>query len=195
MGDCVELVAGLAASQNMLCVEAPSSSRPSASRIDGEDTADKFGFIGSGDNWGECGKCGMPFYTDIHQSRHSCTISPEAVQAQRKVIDTLPAEIESALDESGRLPKFATRLPFPCGPFVVFGDADNPQGLAINALTIRGVPFSSQLLSAIDDIDGAFFQPLYLFGPDEAMFHNVTQGYLATNWLTGVKEVSHLDLQ
>jgi hypothetical protein len=137
----------------------------------------------------------MPFYTDIHQSRHSCTISPEAVQAQRKVIDTLPAEIESALDESGRLPKFATRLPFPCGPFVVFGDADNPQGLAINALTIRGVPFSSQLLSAIDDIDGAFFQPLYLFGPDEAMFHNVTQGYLATNWLTGVKEVSHLDLQ
>jgi hypothetical protein len=137
----------------------------------------------------------MPFYTEIHQSRHSCTISPEAVQAQCEVIDTLPAEIESALDESGRLLGFATRLPFPCGPFVDFGDADNPQGLAINALTILGVPFSSQLLSAIDDIDGAFFQPVYLFGPDEAMFHNAAQGYPVTNWLTWVKEVLHLDLQ
>jgi hypothetical protein len=56
MGDCVDLVAGLATGQNVLCVQALLSPRPSASRIDGMDTTDRFGFIGSGDNWGEMWK-------------------------------------------------------------------------------------------------------------------------------------------
>lgn len=91
-------------------------------------TADRFGFRGSGDIWGECGKCSLPFYTKIHQNRHnSCTISPEAAQAQHKAVEALPATaaIKPALDESGRLLELATRLPFPCGPFGDDGHAND----------------------------------------------------------------------